>query len=214
MRMDRFRIKWSVGAVAALLVFLAASRWAYFPGDAPAARLVQSFAGENLDWARFITNTARAPWNYALLAIAAALSWRLAGWRGAAAAILCFAGMWLAGPSLQSLVGRPRPSSALIRVAGSSAGFSFPSIFGLTYGATFGFVALVAWQQRTSRFRAMILALCGLLLLIGGSARVALGAHWPSDVLGAYLLAIVWAAALVRFLVGRDDILSHPAERR
>jgi hypothetical protein len=151
--MNRFWIKWSVGAALTLLIFLAAARWAYFPGDVPVARFLQSVAGANLDWARSLTNTAQAPWNYVLLAIAAVLSWWLAGWRGGVAAILSFFGMLLAGPYLQNLVERPRPTNTLIDVAGSSSGFSFPSIFALTYDATLGFVALQAWTRGGNRFQ-------------------------------------------------------------
>jgi membrane-associated phospholipid phosphatase len=36
-----------------------------------------------------------------------------------------------------------------------------------------------------------------LLLFVGGSARIVLGAHWPSDVVASYLIGLVWAALLV-----------------
>jgi membrane-associated phospholipid phosphatase len=36
--------------------------------------------------------------------------------------------------------------------------------------------------------------------LMGWTARIALGAHWPSDVLLSCLIALLWGAFLIRFV--------------
>jgi membrane-associated phospholipid phosphatase len=38
------------------------------------------------------------------------------------------------------------------------------------------------------------------LLLVGFAARIALGAHWPSDVILSYLIGLLWAGLLIRFV--------------
>jgi undecaprenyl-diphosphatase len=146
-------------------------------------------------WAQAVTTSARAPWNLAVLALTVAVSWWLAGWRAALLAVISFAGVWLLGPLLNTLIARPRPSPLLVRVVGSTAGYSFPSIFALTYGATIGYLAVLAWQRR----QMFLVLVCVLVLVVGGVSRVALGGHWPSDVLISYLIALVWAALLARF---------------
>jgi undecaprenyl-diphosphatase len=121
----------------------------------------------------------------------------IAGWRAAVFAAVCFAGLLLLGPSLQGVIARPRPSPSLVRVVGSPSGYSFPSIFALTYAATVGYLAVLAWRAAAGRARWVVVLVCGLLLFVGGSARIVLGAHWPSDVLASYLIGLVWAALLV-----------------
>ena len=85
------------------------------------------------------------------------------------------------------LVGRPRPS-------GSSLGF--PS--GHTTSATAFAVVLIYLMSRerlspAARLALQILAVA--LMLLVGWARIVLRAHWPTDVLGGFLLGAGCAAA-------------------
>jgi undecaprenyl-diphosphatase len=154
-------------------------------------------APENNSWAEAVTASAKIPWNFVLLAITLLLSWLIAGWRAAALAAVCFAGLLLIGPWLQGVIARPRPSPSLVRVVGSSSGYSFPSIFALTYAATVGYLAILSWHAAATRTRWAVILASALLLSVGGSARIVLGAHWPSDVAVSYLIGLVWAALLV-----------------
>lgn len=189
--------------VAAILLAVAAAKFAYFPGDVALAQLVQTLSGANLGWAQWVTRTVSAPYNYLLVALSALISWRIAGWRAALLAVISFIGLWQAEPWLKGLIARPRPVASLIRVTGSSAGYSFPSGFALIYFSTVGWLAVLAFHRLAGNARRTFLLLCGIILLIGGSARVALGAHWPSDILGAYLIGLVWAEFLVLAVLKR-----------
>ncbi len=107
-------------------------------------------------------------------------------------------GFWLS-----PVVARPRPSPELVRVWRPLSGYSFPSISALGYAATFGFLAVLAAVQSSGRLRLALMIGCGVLLVLCWAARVALGAHWPSDVLISYYLGLLWAAGLIRlFLPG------------
>jgi membrane-associated phospholipid phosphatase len=44
-----------------------------------------------------------------------------------------------------------------------------------------------------------MVSLCCALLMLGWIARVALAAHWPSDVIISYYWGGLWAAFLIRF---------------
>jgi len=205
-RLDGFWVKWGVALIAALLLSALAARYAYFPGDVEITRFLQSLLPRDLGWAQVVTNTARTPWNFALLILTVVISWLLAGWRAALLAIASFAVMLTLGPWMQNLIERSRPSPALAQVTGSSSGYSFPSIFALTYASTFGYLLLLAraqWsanQANSYGWRRFVTILCLLLLIVGGIARIVLGAHWSSDVLGGYLIGFVWAALLIRLI--------------
>ena len=109
-------------------------------------------------------------------------------------------------------VERPRPSTELIDVTQDAAGSSFPS--GHAVGTAAVFLALfflipVVVSSRPLRWT--LQAGCLLVALAAGPARVYVGVHWPSDVLGGYLLALLCLAPLltVYFLVrGRPAIES------
>jgi membrane-associated phospholipid phosphatase len=188
-------------AVSVILVIWAGYA-SHFPGDVSIALFVQGITSPAPEWAKWITTTAKFPWNFVILCITVLLSWRLAGWRAALLALACFAGMWVVGKGLGPLVARLRPSPDLIHVAKKLSGYSFPSGFALTYASTIGFLAVLFGQQTSGFLRAAAIAVCSALLAIGWAARVALGAHWPSDVLLSYLIGLLWACFLVRFLNG------------
>jgi undecaprenyl-diphosphatase len=114
-------------------------------------------------------------------------------WREAAVLV----GIVLAGQVLWvvsgQLVGRPRPTSALIQVLipeENLRGFpSFPSGHAVYYTGFFGFLAFLALTRvKAPALRWPLVGLFGGLVLLVGIARLYLGAHWVSDVVGGYLL--------------------------
>jgi membrane-associated phospholipid phosphatase len=185
--------------IAALLV-LAAKYYAYFPGDVAVEKGVQSLLPQNLNWAEGVSKSAEFPWILLILVLIFVFSWTLAGWRAALLSILSFAGMWAVGKWLGPIIARPRPSPDLVHVFRSLSGYSFPSLFALRYAATFGFLAVLAAEKGSGALHAVILTACMALIVVGWVARVALAAHWPSDVLISYYIGLIWAAFLICLL--------------
>ena len=190
---------WTGLFIIVILVTLAMKYYAFFPGDVAVEKWVQSLVPQNLNWAEGVSKTAESPLIFFILALIFALSWGLAGWRAALLAVLSFVGMLALGKWLGPLIGRPRPSPELVHVFRPLSGYSFPSLFALRYAATFGFLGVLAAIKNTGVFRAVVLIACGAVLILGFAARVALGAHYPSDVVISFLIGFLWASLLVGF---------------
>ena len=99
--------------------------------------------------------------------------------------------------AVKDLVARPRPPGPPLAPA---VGHSFPSGHTLNGTATCGLVALSACRSRlapTAR-RVAVAVLVAIPFLVGLS-RIALGVHYPSDVLGGWLagLAVISMIAAV-----------------
>ena len=189
---------WIALFIIAAFVTMAARYYAFFPGDMAVEKGVQFLVPANLNWAEAVSRTAEFPWVLFILVIIIALSWGLSGWRAAVLSILSFAGMWVLGAWLGPVIARPRPSPELVRVFRPLSGYSFPSLFALRYAATFGFLAILAAMKSSGMLRFGLLTVCGAFLVLGFVARVALAAHWPSDVIISFYLGLLWAALLIR----------------
>ncbi len=117
------------------------------------------------------------------------------GRRYAAAFVVTIVGSSLLTTLLKAVVARSRPTSALVSIASANTGYSFPSGHVLNYTALLGFLVLAALHRERSRWRqAIIIVPSVLIVLLVGPSRIYLGAHWTSDVIGAYLLAVAWLA--------------------
>ncbi len=81
--------------------------------------------------------------------------------------------------------------------------FGFPSghVFGDVLVA--GLLVWVCWHSLPRRAGLAGLAVAAVVLALAGPSRVAVGAHWPSDILGGYLWG---AAALVGLLLAAERI--------
>lgn len=112
----------------------------------------------------------------------------------AVALILSTAGSGLINSTMKLVISRPRPSSDLIPIYRDMATQSFPSGHVTFYVCYFGFLFFVAYAllRRGTFARRLALAITGSLVLLVGLSRIYLGAHWPSDTLGAYLWSGVW----------------------
>ena len=119
-----------------------------------------------------------------------------------------------ANVALKLTLESPRPTSSLVHVSEQASGYGFPS--GHTMGTTVLALVLlyVATALMTGGLRRRLVQV-GLLLtpLLTGLARIETGAHWPSDVLGAWIWGTLAAIAVVTLAQRSWNRFSLPVSR-
>jgi len=195
-----FWLAW-LGGLALLGVLAAlASLYSYFPADLRIAHWIQRDGGIPL-WggvAVFLRDLGNLP---------STLIWLLA------TAVLLLARRYPEGflvfstivprlgqGLLKEAVERPRPTPDLVRVSEHLSSFSFPSGHVVTALALFGLLfLLLPVVVRSPLPRLAFQGFCLFVVLGMGPASVYTGAHWPSDVLGGYVLGVLYLTLALRY---------------
>lgn len=193
-----------VAASLFALLGLAAHGDRVVPGDVRLGRLVQSWRGDIPETLATVGNalgSASIGVPFAIL-VATVFAVRRDWWPvyllvGAALARI------LTQP-LKRFLASPRPTDDILAVSQPADGFGYPS--GHSNGAMvlFGSIAIILLARARTKRQRHVAAGLMLLLLVSGFARVHVGAHWPSDVLGGFLLGTVILATLVALRSASD----------
>jgi membrane-associated phospholipid phosphatase len=169
-----------VAIVAAGFLAYIARTVAYFPIDVELTRSVQAISNPLIEmlfkavaWVGFPPQSNIIWGSVIVLLFLVGLRLESAMFAFAAAGS---AGLWFA---IVPLIDRPRPS--------------FPSGHVLNLTAIFGFlIFLVIVTVGNTALRWLLSVALAVPVLTIGFARVYDGAHWPSDVLGGYLIGGIW----------------------
>ena len=160
-----------------------------FPGDVSLIRWVQSWQNPTATAFMEAFSLIGKSWLIIGLAGVVASGLFLARRRREGLAALGVLALLSLTPLLQLLVDRPRPPADLVGVTNALGGLGFPSGHAYQSLVLFGFlIYLVTVLVSRTWLRRSIQVFLVLLILAIGVSRVYLGAHWPSDILGAYLL--------------------------
>ena len=213
----RYQIAALVAAAGFGVLALLARTVLYFPVDLQVTRAVQGHSPPWLDWLLEAVTWIGFPPQSNVIFGAVILGLFVAGRRSEALmtafAAVGSAGLWFL---VNPLVGRPRPSPDLVEVAVQIPTGSFPSGHVVNLTAIFGFLIYLALLLVYDRWRRRALvALLAVPIAVIGFARIEDGAHWPSDVLGGYMLGWLWLALTIwlygrgrRWLAGRRGAAS------
>ncbi|CAN5690939.1 hypothetical protein BH23CHL2_BH23CHL2_12760 [soil metagenome] len=116
----------------------------------------------------------------------------------------------IANFTLKFIFSSPRPTSDLVAVTDPSSGLGFPSGHTMTTVVVAGCLAFVVLRNVDCRWRRSLVIATAVLVTLGmGFSRIYVGAHWPSDVLGAYLWGIAFSALMI--ILYQANRLPHPS---
>jgi len=135
------------------------------------------------------------------IVVALVLRLWLGRWRESLALIVCVLGEWLLFRIVNGAVGRERPDPTL-DVGALTA--SFPSGHAGIAVAFYGGLALIVLRSAPQRRLAIAIAsFCLAAVLMVALTRVYRGMHFPTDVLGSWLLGGIWVVTVVNVLLPR-----------
>ena len=177
---------------ASAVLFALARAWNPYPGDLSLARSIQELDAPGLLAAmEFLSRIGEELPMGALHLIVIAALWS-AGMRTASAGGLLVLLSVATNPLMKLIVDRDRPAEhLLVRATEDFSGLGFPS--GHVFQSTlfFGFLIYLSsflikrmWLRRAAQ------SALAILIFAMGFSRVYIGAHWPSDVLGAIVVAV------------------------
>jgi undecaprenyl-diphosphatase len=206
-----FMIGSALAAAALLVLARLAPR---FPGDLEAALFVQSIRSPALVAVMEGLSDVLEGWKtVVIVVVCAGAFWVRAGWREAA--VLAAAGaVNVANGAFKILVDRPRPTADLVTVFAQESTASFPSGHAFFAVVVIGMLAyLIAIHQSRTWERRLTVGAASVLILWIGVARVYLGVHWPSDVIGGYLVGLPFLLGQIRLYQALRSI-QRPAENQ
>ena len=91
---------------------------------------------------------------------------------------------------LKALFQRERPT---LYTMIEEEGFSFPSGHSMAALSLYGIVSFLLWRHIPKRIgRVVLIFTATAFILTIGFSRIYLGAHFPSDIIGAYLFSGFW----------------------
>ena len=93
---------------------------------------------------------------------------------------------------------RPRPTGINLI---EESGFSYPSGHAMVSMAYFGFIAYLLYKKLKNKLTKSILIITLILtILLIGFSRIYLGVHYLSDVIGGFLLSIVYLMIFIKII--------------
>ncbi|MGI8747976.1 MAG: phosphatase PAP2 family protein [Deinococcus sp.] len=176
-----------------------------FGFDAPTLLFIHRAATPTLDRVMVFITTVAGFYSLPFITLAVcALFWFRRHRRWAVFLLLAVAGSGALMLTIKTLFRRVRPHLWLSPAPETDYGF--PSGHSITSISFFLALVLLAWPTRY-RWPALILGTIGTLLV--GFSRLYLGVHYPSDVIAAWAVGLLWTAVAFRVLF-RHHPLKQP----
>ena len=95
---------------------------------------------------------------------------------------------------IKLIVSRQRPPADIVHILNPTTGFSYPSGHAVFFTWMAFMLAFSLAPRVNPRLRPVLWIAAGIVIVLTCIARVWAGAHWPSDVVGGFLLGLAWCS--------------------
>ena len=163
--------------------------------DLPVERAIQQVPWGPLTYWMTLTNVTGGLIQdlFGIAVVVALFLWdRRAGWLMALGAI----GSLLA-QSVKVSVARHRPTADVVTILNPSSGYSYPSGHAIFFTWLALMLAVAISPHVGPRWRVVTWMVAGFVVVFACIGRIWAGAHWPTDVIGGFLLGLAWSAFIL-----------------
>jgi membrane-associated phospholipid phosphatase len=162
------------------------------PFDVPIDRFVQQFNWGPVVYPMDLINASAGIWQVLIGAVAVVALFvleRRAGWLMLIGSISS-----LLDNIIKLVISRQRPPADLVHILSPTTGFSFPSGHAVFFTWMSFMIAVSIAPKIRPAYRPLLWIVAAVVIVLTCIARVWVGAHWPSDVIGGVLLGVGWSA--------------------
>ncbi len=112
--------------------------------------------------------------------------------------------VFLLNKILKLIIARPRPS--VLRLV-YEEGYSFPSGHAMVSMGFYGFLIYLAYKNiKNKKIKIPLIIFLSILILLIGVSRIYLGVHYATDIIGGFLIAIIYLILFIKFLYKNKKI--------
>lgn len=99
---------------------------------------------------------------------------------------------------LKWAIARPRPE--VIKII-QETGYSFPSGHSMVSTGFYGFLIYLIYKNiKNKKLKYPLIVLLSILIVLIGISRIYLGAHYTTDVIGGWIIGIVYLAFFIKYV--------------
>lgn len=103
---------------------------------------------------------------------------------------------------VKNIIRRDRPIDINLIIEN---GFSFPSGHSMVSFAFYGFIIYYVYCSHLSKLgKTIIISILTLLVLMIGLSRIYLGVHYASDVIGGFVLALIYLIIFIKYIYKKE----------
>ena len=105
---------------------------------------------------------------------------------------------------LKFIIARPRPE--ILRLV-EEDGYSFPSGHSMVSMGFYGFLIYLIFKNiQNKKLKYPLIIFLSILILLIGISRIYLGVHYFTDVIGGFIIAIIYLIFFIKFIYRNDKL--------